>query len=142
MPRGENAVTEHCFYPSDPNRRCQGQPRLALVLNAAALLGAASAAPISAAPGDAPVALLGEPPSLDPNHDYGLHVFDIAEAEAARLAGRAEYWIDDRVWITMRYSTFGTTVEADFREHSKIPQTFLDNLLWRAKRQWHRWFPE
>jgi hypothetical protein len=25
---------------------------------------------------------------------------------------------------------------------SKVDQTSLGNLLWRAKRQWHRWFPE
>jgi hypothetical protein len=23
----------------------------------------------------------------------------------------------------------------------KVEQRPLDNLLWRAKRQWHRWFP-
>jgi hypothetical protein len=24
---------------------------------------------------------------------------------------------------------------------TRVPQGPLDNLLWRAKRQWHRWFP-
>jgi hypothetical protein len=28
------------------------------------------------------------------------------------------------------------------RANNRLMQSPLDNLLWRAKRQWHRWFPE
>jgi hypothetical protein len=62
--------------------------------------------------------------------------------DAARNSARAiEFWqCDDAlVWVS-----FNEKGQADNVGHFPMPTPTagaIDNLLWRAKRQWHRWFP-
>jgi hypothetical protein len=52
-------------------------------------------------------------------------------------------WVGDTGWVKVEFNNRDATVWAsDFFESKRIAQHPLDNLIWRAKRQWHRWFPE
>jgi hypothetical protein len=51
-------------------------------------------------------------------------------------------WTSDNVWMTVAFDSSGRVVRFVCSENVRISQGPLDNLLWRAKRQWHRWFPE
>lgn len=50
-------------------------------------------------------------------------------------------WCGDLGDIFVLIYTEGV-VEADFSDTVEVEQTLLDDLLWRAKRLWRRWFPE
>jgi hypothetical protein len=51
-----------------------------------------------------------------------------------------DYWGTDDAEVTV-WSTDGVTMLI-YCPATRAPQGRLDNLLWRLKRQWHRWFPE
>jgi hypothetical protein len=52
-------------------------------------------------------------------------------------------WVGDTGWLCVEFNNGDGTMRAgDFLERKRIAQHPLDNLLWRLKRQWHRWFPE
>jgi hypothetical protein len=52
-------------------------------------------------------------------------------------------WVGDTGWVRVEFNNGdGTVWASEFFESKRIAQHPLDNLLWRAKRQWHRWFPE
>ena len=52
-------------------------------------------------------------------------------------------WVGDTGWVRVQFNNGdGTVFASDFFESKRIAQHPLDNLLWRAKRQWQRWFPE
>jgi hypothetical protein len=50
-------------------------------------------------------------------------------------------WSGDVGELSVCFGADGTQ-SSYFWAVSRLPQGPLDNLLWRAKRQWHRWFPE
>jgi hypothetical protein len=54
---------------------------------------------------------------------------------------RAE-WRSDTHVAYVRYLPPGTVYDATIVGVLRPAQPLLDNLLWRAKRQWRRWFPE
>jgi hypothetical protein len=45
-------------------------------------------------------------------------------------------WQNDLVMISVDFDSCGV-VAARLAGAAKLNQTFVDNLLWRAKRQWH-----
>jgi hypothetical protein len=51
-------------------------------------------------------------------------------------------WTSDSVWITVAFDSSGRVVRCVCSENVRISQGPLENLLWRLKRPWHRWFPE
>jgi hypothetical protein len=51
-------------------------------------------------------------------------------------------WESDDSWITVAFDVSGREVAAVYSRMARNQQGPLDNLLWRAKRQWHRWFLE
>jgi hypothetical protein len=51
-------------------------------------------------------------------------------------------WIGDRGWIVALADAEGRPRRLVFSPAEKGKQGSLDNLLWRAKRQWRKWFPE
>jgi hypothetical protein len=55
--------------------------------------------------------------------------------------GKQASWVGDTVHIIICVDDAGrvTVTGAVNRRATEGP---LDNLLWRAQRQWHRWFPE
>ena len=56
------------------------------------------------------------------------------------LKSRAQ-WNGDTAEITVQFHRRKGAVFACCDGVSRAEQSALDNLLWRAKRQWHRWFP-
>jgi hypothetical protein len=60
---------------------------------------------------------------------------------APRKGPTPEWWKIDDAQIWVYYDQSGR-VEDTLRNFTYRPEPKpLDNLLWRAKRQWHRWFP-
>jgi hypothetical protein len=51
-----------------------------------------------------------------------------------------ELWESDAGNICVKYR-LGRVAAKKFVMTSRLDQSYLDNLVWRAKRQWHRWFP-
>jgi hypothetical protein len=52
-------------------------------------------------------------------------------------------WAGDTGWVRVEFDNGdGTVWASEFIESKRIAQHPLENLLWRAKRQWQRWFPE
>jgi hypothetical protein len=49
-------------------------------------------------------------------------------------------WYDDGMRINLHPGTLGIDYK-QFVWADRVKQTPFDNLLWRAKRQWYRWFP-
>jgi hypothetical protein len=52
----------------------------------------------------------------------------------------SKVWQSDTGCIRVDLGPSGAVVGAYFVPCSRTIQGTLDNLLWRAKRQWHRWF--
>jgi hypothetical protein len=51
-------------------------------------------------------------------------------------------WTTDEGKVLVGYDANDQTVDAQFKYLGIEHQGPVDNLLWRLKRQWHRWFPE
>ncbi len=50
-------------------------------------------------------------------------------------------WRSDGAWVEVGFDDAGSAIFAAFSPGWPTDQGALDNLLWRAKRQWRRWFP-
>jgi hypothetical protein len=50
-------------------------------------------------------------------------------------------WTSDNAIVRVFFRLTGQVGDKCFTEASRMNQTPVDNLLWRARRQWHRWFP-
>jgi hypothetical protein len=51
-------------------------------------------------------------------------------------------YLTDSAWFAVTFDDAGQVNVRGIEYGSKVNQGALENLLWRAKRQWHRWFPE
>jgi hypothetical protein len=51
-------------------------------------------------------------------------------------------WVTDKMEVYALYSQSGFALATLCYSLDRQEQGPLDNLLWRAKRQWRRWFPE
>jgi hypothetical protein len=71
-----------------------------------------------------------------------LHTFDRAEALEAQITETTEEWWSDSVFISVLYSRAGSVVQASCWNLDSPKQSPFDNLVWRAERQWRKWFPE
>jgi hypothetical protein len=58
-----------------------------------------------------------------------------------RRALSLEEWIGDRATMRVFFDGAGNVAYAECRLLEPVDRGPLGNLLWRAKRQWHRWFP-
>jgi hypothetical protein len=90
-------------------------------------------------------AILGPPGDYRTGPANGLGVFECAGGEVvARLdEHRAMYfWISDTTCIDVVFDdAIGAASHRYCASVDRVPQSAFDNLLWRAKRLWHRWFP-
>jgi hypothetical protein len=59
-----------------------------------------------------------------------------------RATDLTERWQDDGARLTVSFDQSGHALEAHYECLGGIKLRPLDNLLWRAKRQWRRWFPD
>src|SRR5262245_1049740 len=51
-----------------------------------------------------------------------------------------DFWMCDTAEIYTNYGPDGVWVKS-FYHAERLPQSRFDNLVWRAKRQWRKWFP-
>jgi hypothetical protein len=58
-----------------------------------------------------------------------------------RQAISIEKWFGDRAAIGVFFDGAGNVAYGECRLLKPVDHGLLDNLLWRAKRQWHRWSP-
>jgi hypothetical protein len=66
----------------------------------------------------------------------------------SRYGGRIDFgkvphsnWFSDEAYIGVLIGDSDGVYGVEFAPVSKKKQSLVDNLLWLAKRQWHRWFP-
>ena len=88
---------------------------------------------------------------LGPPGDYRTGPPDIAASDGLweekidlgddPIAAERE-WRGDTCTIRVRFNASATVVGKVSFGSVRADQGVLTNLLWRAKRQWHRWFPE
>ncbi len=52
-----------------------------------------------------------------------------------------ETWTSDTLYVEIYYDPAGKPMGSYITPLERQPQSMLDNLLWRAKRRWQRWFP-
>jgi hypothetical protein len=55
---------------------------------------------------------------------------------------RMETWDSDAASAIVIFDASDRVFVTDYRDNKKEEQTLLENLAWRAKRQWRKWFPE
>jgi hypothetical protein len=67
--------------------------------------------------------------------------WDVISPELFEDRRSAYWWHSDSVAIWIEIDESGHVLFKDAYP-TRRTQGPLDNLLWRAKRQWHRWFPE
>jgi hypothetical protein len=58
------------------------------------------------------------------------------------VSDAADIWQTDAAEIAVSYSESGTVSGATYSTGCRLDDGPLGNLLWRAKRQWRRWFPK
>jgi hypothetical protein len=51
-------------------------------------------------------------------------------------------WKSDRQLITINFGPSGHVEDLWMHDVARVNQTAFENLIWRFKRQWRRWFPE
>jgi hypothetical protein len=59
-----------------------------------------------------------------------------------RATDLMERWQNDGARLTVSFDQSGHALEARYESLDGRVLKPLDKLLWRLKRQWHRWFPE
>ena len=67
---------------------------------------------------------------------------DLSNESVARApADGLSLWATDQALVLTTYDPDDMLADPGFLPCTRLPQSALNNLLWRAKRQWHRWFP-
>jgi hypothetical protein len=50
-------------------------------------------------------------------------------------------WVNDRWVFVVTFDDNGRVGSKFLRDNQLVPQSRIENLLWRTKRQWRKWFP-
>jgi hypothetical protein len=66
----------------------------------------------------------------------------LARSPTGPFAIDAKSWIDDHGTIELVFGNDGRVRTMEFGPHTREPLGPVDAFLWRAKRQWRRWFPK
>jgi hypothetical protein len=51
-------------------------------------------------------------------------------------------WLDDGGWISLEFDSSARVCGMSFTKGRRLPQTPIENLLWRVKVQWRLWFEQ
>jgi hypothetical protein len=98
-------------------------------------------------PGDYRTAPTEAPPLLGGDFGPALIVMHSTAIDAIEIHSAATTPVEKLVWhgdqgnIKVWIDSDGVASRS-FSVRQKVAQSHLDNLLWRAKRQWRKWFPE
>jgi hypothetical protein len=86
--------------------------------------------------------------TLGPPGDYTTGPREFRGVEA--IEDTSPWFVPDKNWegdqgvifVALERGGAQRVARAWFKGWTKVEQSSLDNLLWRAKRQWRRWIPE
>jgi hypothetical protein len=86
-------------------------------------------------------AILGPPGDFSTGPaEYGRHL--VIEGDQSDFCVDRDWcWATDEGGTFVEFDVHGRVRSCSFISGQRAKQTFAENLLWRAKRQWHRWFP-
>jgi hypothetical protein len=62
--------------------------------------------------------------------------------EAFGFATTVAVWTSDAMLVSVGFGPDGTMTVLEPLVLKRVPQSPLDNLVWRVERQWRKWFPE
>ena len=84
----------------------------------------------------------GHPASYDVDYllDARAAFYKPAQSEPHWLTPATEWWLCDGGWIGVCFDRDNKVEVVVLRPFARDRQGPLENLFWRAKRQWHRWF--
>ena len=87
-------------------------------------------------------AILGPPDDYrtGPTDSMG-NSFVVTGSSSAPLPLSSSFWVTDSGCFGFVFDASGRKVGSNYTAHVRVQQSPLENLLWRAKRQCHRWFP-
>jgi hypothetical protein len=70
-------------------------------------------------------------------------VIDYSDMEFVQRLERENlwWWATDDGSADISFDKGNQVIAMEFGTHAKEPQGAFSTLVWRAKRQWHRWFP-
>jgi hypothetical protein len=73
----------------------------------------------------------------------GLPNFDLQHWMYASAPdyGSEAVWVADIGVVVIRFDDDQRVISCWFYPLDRVEQNLLENLLWRAKRQWRKWFP-
>jgi hypothetical protein len=82
---------------------------------------------------------------LGPPGDYSTGPTTTSDASIFQMfdfrdTSHISFWETDTASVRIYFAASGVTY-AEYQPLARREQGPLDNLLWRAKRLWHRWFP-
>jgi hypothetical protein len=81
----------------------------------------------------------GDSATVDTAYDH----YDAAVGDwRSAMSDAGDSWQTDAAEIAVSYSESGTVSGATYSLGCRLNPGPLDNLLWRAKRLWRKWFPE
>jgi len=87
------------------------------------------------------VSILGPPGDHTTGPTTACSTPEHAEVRYDYLLGLpVDYWKTDTWEVKVLCAMDGCAI-LEYSTCAKTPQSRIENLLWRAKRQWHRWFP-
>jgi hypothetical protein len=90
----------------------------------------------------AEVALLGPPGDYTTGPMYVPNAGFVVSPEHPELRDPSRaVWATDSALFVADFDRADRIEAAVFNRAERVPQGAAQNLLWRAKRQWHRWFP-
>jgi hypothetical protein len=88
-------------------------------------------------------AVLGPPGNYADGPIMGSAITEFSgESRAVNRNRPAWQWVSDTAIIEMYADEHGKVRRRAFTPMHRVPRSPLDNLLWRAKRQWRKWFPK
>jgi hypothetical protein len=85
--------------------------------------------------------MMGEPPGQSPGLQ-AIQSYEKSSWPAAVWTDHRLTWYADDVFVFVYVDTSGHVTQKELMVPDEVPQGPVENLLWRAKRRWHRWFPE
>jgi hypothetical protein len=84
---------------------------------------------------------VGDPPGFPSSWGLGWFAYpNSLPVEGVPTASVQTNWFGDSCRICVEVDDAGRVRDSSVHNR-RLTQGPLDNLLWRAKRQWHRWFP-
>jgi hypothetical protein len=92
---------------------------------------------------DEAVAILGQPGDFrtGPTQRAGRKL-QLTVGHPTLDAGVTQRWSSDEAIYSLQFGANGNLDYGVLIQVQRVSQSPFENLLWRAQRQWHRWFPE